>query len=126
MNLSESTILHIGDKDCGLVPMMATPTFGTFKEFDRDAESITTYLEHVDLYFTAISVDTTKQVTILLSAIGSSTYTLLSDLLIPNAPKDKSLTSSPPFKKRFGAKDRCDSGTVPLSQTKQGHGRVHC
>ena len=70
---------------------MATRTFGTLKEFDPDAESIKTYLDRVELYFTANSVVAAKQVPILLSTIGSSTYTLLTDLLAPDALKDKSL-----------------------------------
>ena len=70
---------------------MATRTFGTLKEFDPDAESIKTYLDRVELYFTANSVVAAKQVPILLSAIGSSTYSLLSDLLAPDPPKEKSL-----------------------------------
>ena len=70
---------------------MATRTFGTLKEFDPDAESIKTYLDRVELYFTANSVVAANQVPILLSAIGSSTYSLLSDLFAPDAPKEKSL-----------------------------------
>ena len=70
---------------------MATRTFGTLKEFNPDAASIKTYLKRSELYFTANTVAAAKQVPILLSAIGSSTYTLLSDLLAPDAPKDKSL-----------------------------------
>ena len=70
---------------------MATATFGTLKEFNSDNESVKSYLERVDLYFRANSVEEDKQVPILLSSIGSATYTLLSDLLAPATPGTKLL-----------------------------------
>ena len=70
---------------------MATSQFGTLKEFNSNEGSITSYLERVDLYFTATSVPWDKQVPILLSCICTSTYTLLSDLLAPSRPSTKSL-----------------------------------
>ena len=71
---------------------MATQ-FGTLKEFQPESDAIKAYyLERVELYFTANSVDEDKQVPILLSAIGSATYALLSDLLAPDPPKTKSLS----------------------------------
>ena len=98
-------ISQIGDEGRGLLLIMATRTFGTLKEFDPDAKSIKTYLDRVELYFTANSVVAAKQVPILLSAIGSSTYTLLSDLLTPDAPKDKSLDEiTTALKKHFEPK----------------------
>ena len=48
-------------------------------------------MERVQLYFTANSVADVKQVPVLLSAIGSSTYVLLSDLLAPETPSTKTL-----------------------------------
>ena len=70
---------------------MATP-FGTIKEFSPESDSIKAYLERVQLYFTANAVDEDKQVPILLSSIGASTYALLSDLVAPHPPSTKSLT----------------------------------
>ena len=70
---------------------MATSQFGTLKEFNSNEGSITSYLERVELYFTANSVPGDKQVPILLTCIGTSTYTLLSDLLAPSPPSTKSL-----------------------------------
>ena len=70
---------------------MATSQFGTLNEFHPDTESIKTYLERVLLYFTANSVADVKKVPILLSAIGSPTYVLLSDLLAPETPSTKTL-----------------------------------
>ena len=71
---------------------MATAQFGILKEFCPDSESVKVYLERVQLYFEANEVPEEKQVPILLSTIGSSTYTLLSDLLAPAVPKSKTLT----------------------------------
>ena len=70
---------------------MATSQFGTLKEFNSNEGSITSYLEHVELYFTANSVPGDKQVPILLTCIGMSTYALLSDLLAPSPSSTKSL-----------------------------------
>ena len=70
---------------------MATATyFGALKEFIPESESIKSYLERVELYFTANSVQQNKRVPILLSSIGSTTYSLLSGLVAPTLPKDKS------------------------------------
>ena len=88
----QSTLSQTGDEGHGLLLIMATRTLGTLKEFwSWCTESIKTYLDCVELYFTAHSVVATKQLPILLSAISSSPYTLLSDLLTLNAPKEKSL-----------------------------------
>ena len=70
---------------------MATLQFGTLKEFNSNEGSIASYLERVDLYFTANSVPGDKQVPILLTCIGTSTYNLLSDLRTPSPPSTKSL-----------------------------------
>ena len=70
---------------------MATSQFGTLKEFNSNEGSITSYLERIELYFTANSVPRDKQIPIHLTCIGTSTYTLLSDLLAPSPPSTKSL-----------------------------------
>ena len=69
----------------------ASTSYGTLKEFHLESDSIKAYLERAELYFTANTIAREKQVPILLSAIGPSTYSLLSDLLAPEAPKSKSL-----------------------------------
>ena len=53
--------------------------------------SIKSYLERVQLYIDANVVAQVKQVAILLSSIGATTYFLLSDLMAPDAPSTKSL-----------------------------------
>ena len=70
---------------------MATSHFRTLNEFHPGTESIKTYLERVQLHFTANSVADVRQVHILLSAIGSSNYVLLSDLLASETPTTKTL-----------------------------------
>ena len=49
------------------------------------------YLERVKLYFTANDVAEEKQIPILLSSVGASTYALLSDLFTLNEPSSQSL-----------------------------------
>ena len=69
---------------------MATQ-FGNLQEFRPESDSIKSYLERATLYFSANYVPDDKQVAILLSTIGSQTYSLLSDLLAPDSPGSKSL-----------------------------------
>ena len=91
VNYSTNT-LHFGDEDFGLA--MATRAtsathFGCLTEFQPETDSIKSYLERVQLYFTANTVPRDKQVPILLSAIGAPIYSLLSDLLSPDLPSSK-------------------------------------
>ena len=80
-----------GDEDFGSYSCTMATQFGTIKEFCPESDSIKAYLEWVQLYFTANAVGDAKQVPILLSSIGPSTYALLSDLLAPHQPGTKSL-----------------------------------
>ncbi len=68
---------------------MAATHYGTLNIYRPDQEAIKTYLDQVDLYFTANTVPDDKQVPILLSSIGATTYSLLCDLLAPDVPKSK-------------------------------------
>ena len=65
-------------------------TYGCLTEFQPDSDSIKAYLERVTLYFTANAIPAAKQVPILLSSIGASTYSLLADLVAPQLPSEKS------------------------------------
>ena len=67
-------------------------TFGTLKlkECNPATDSIKPYLERVKLYFQANDVQEDRMVPILLSSIGSATYSLLSDLVAPETPSTKS------------------------------------
>ena len=64
---------------------------GRITAFQAEDESISAYLERVELYFVANDIDAAKQVPILLSSIGAKTYELLRSLTAPKAPKEKSL-----------------------------------
>ena len=65
--------------------------FGKLQEFRPESDSIKSYLQRVTLYFEANEIDAKKQVAVLLSSIGAPIYTLLSDLLAPATPGEKSL-----------------------------------
>ena len=65
-------------------------TIGSLQEFCMESESITAYLERVQLFMRANSVEDRKKVAVLLSVIGGKTYNLLRSLLAPAAPGDKS------------------------------------
>ena len=64
--------------------------YGSLTEFQPDSDDVKAYLECVELYFAANKVDADLQVPIFLSSVGAHTYSLLSDLLAPAAPKTKS------------------------------------
>ena len=68
----------------------ATVTYGTIKEFDPTVETITAYLERLQLYFAANGVAEEKKVPVLLTVVGPKVYTLLRGLLAPALPKEKS------------------------------------
>ena len=64
-------------------------TIGNIDVFDETQESWETYVELVKHFFAANDVDDNHQVPTLLSLIGSKTYSLLKDLLLPEKPADK-------------------------------------
>ena len=71
---------------------MATSTYGTLQEFKPEYENISAYLERVKAYFDANDVPSAKRVSVLLSVIGPSTYSILRSLMAPETPQTKSLT----------------------------------
>ena len=71
---------------------MATNTIGSIAEFNSENEKITAYLERVQLFFEANGISDEKRVAVLLTVIGSTTYALLSNLVAPSKPKEKSFT----------------------------------
>ena len=67
---------------------MATGTcHGRLIEFNVENETVTAYLERVELYFDANDVVDDKQVPVLLSNIGAKMYGLLRSLAALKAPK---------------------------------------
>ena len=69
---------------------MARPTFGTLQEFTPGSESVTTYLERVNVFFKANDIAAGKRVPVLLSVVGAKTYALLRSLTSPTLPQEKS------------------------------------
>jgi len=63
---------------------------GRLREFHPESDSIKAYLEQVSLYFAANTVEEERQVAVLLSSIGTQTYSLLRDLVAPDRPSTKS------------------------------------
>ena len=59
---------------------------GSLGEFDPKAEGISSYLERVQLYFEANSVE----VPVLLTVVGAKTYETPRSLLAPTRPREKS------------------------------------
>jgi len=64
-------------------------SYGCITEFLPDEESITSYLERVDVYFAANAVAEEEKVAVFLSIIGRDTYAVLQGLLAPDKPADK-------------------------------------
>ena len=65
-------------------------SIGKIEEYKPDGESIAAYLERVELFFAANNIEDDKKVTVFLSVLGASTYTLLRDLVAPTKPSEKS------------------------------------
>lgn len=63
---------------------------GKIEAFDSTTEDWETYIERVELYFTANDVEEEKKVATLLSLMGAKTYSLLRNLLAPDKPASKS------------------------------------
>nr|XP_054599801.1 uncharacterized protein LOC129164288 [Nothobranchius furzeri] len=63
---------------------------GSVSPFDGDLQSWEEYSEMLDFFFEANEItDTDKKKAVLLSGVGPATYSLLRNLLSPEAPKDK-------------------------------------
>ena len=65
-------------------------SFGRIQEFHPDEESVSAYVERVELFFAANGIEDNKKVPIFLTSVGSETYGTLRNLLAPANPKDKS------------------------------------
>ena len=58
--------------------------------FDPESESVMAYLELVDLFFATNDIGPDKQVSVLLTVVGSRNYTLIKSLIAPTLPQEKS------------------------------------
>ena len=65
---------------------MAGAVGGRLEAFNPDLESVTVYLEHVELYISANEVKREKQVPVFLNLLGQETYALLQNLVSPMKP----------------------------------------
>ena len=68
-------------------------TFGQIQEFVPDAESISTYVERLQLFFEANDISG-KKVQVLSSITGTKNYVLLRSLLALTLPRDKSFNDT--------------------------------
>ena len=65
-------------------------SIGKIEEFKPEEEAITAYLERMELFFAAANgIKEEKKVTVFLTVVGATTYTLLRDLVSPAKPKEK-------------------------------------
>ena len=60
-----------------------------FVSFTPEAESISSYLERINLFMTASGTADEKKVAVLLSSVGLAAYTVLRDLCRPVLPETK-------------------------------------
>ena len=67
--------------------------FGRIKEFSLEKETISMYLECVEILFQTNAIDDEKKVPVFLSTSGGNVYALLCSLLSPTKPQDKTLLS---------------------------------
>ena len=56
-------------------------SYGRIKEFCPEEETIESYLERIELFFTANEIANEKKVAVFLSVVGSKTYTILRSLV---------------------------------------------
>ena len=66
--------------------MAAKQFLGQLSAFQQDSETISAYLEHVQIFFSTNGIKEDN----FLSAVGAQTYALLHDLLSPAKPASKS------------------------------------
>ena len=77
-------------------------SFGRIKEFRPEEETIDSYLERIEIFFTANGIAAEKQVPVFLSVIGSKTYAILRNLVAPEKPTKKNFGAlSAELKKHF-------------------------
>ena len=69
----------------------ANCVYGQLSQFEADQETMSAYLEQVEIFFQANNIAEEKQAGIFLSLIGGKTYGLLWNLVAPAKPKEKAL-----------------------------------
>ena len=66
---------------------MSTSFLGEVKEFNPDTDSLTGYVERVNIFFTVNNIATEKQTAVFLNFIGGRAYELLRSLITPALPQ---------------------------------------
>ena len=66
-------------------------TMGSLHEFRPESEDFSTYMERVDIFFSANDVREDKKVPVFLNAVGGNTYGVLRSLLAPDSPMSRSM-----------------------------------
>ena len=80
-------------------------SFGRIEEFSLKKETISNYLECVEMFFQANAIDDEKKVSAFFSIAGGNFYALLRSLLSPIKPQDKTFTNlKAELKKHFEPK----------------------
>jgi len=80
-------------------------SFGRIEEFSPEKETISNYLERVEIFFQANSTADEKKVPVFLSIAGGNIYALLCSLLLPAKPQEKSFAKlAAELKKHFEPK----------------------
>ena len=108
--------------------MAAAPTIGigSIKDYHPEDELFSSYMEWVELFFTANSVAEAKKVAALLSVIGSKSYSLVRSLVAPSLPQDKEYKDLvAALKSHYEPKPLVhDSRKVPFPPPRTSHGRI--
>ena len=80
-------------------------SFGRLEEFSPEKETISNYLERVEIFFLANSIANEKKVAVFLSVAGGNSYALFRNLLSPAKPQEKSFAElTAELKKHFEPK----------------------
>ncbi|XP_063220109.1 uncharacterized protein K02A2.6-like [Bacillus rossius redtenbacheri] len=94
-------------------------SFGRMDEFDERSDTIGTYLKRLRHYFDANSVPERKQVAVLLSVIGKTTFGVLCDLVSPSEPGNKSFVELEEI-----LKTHYSPKTLVIAERFKFHGRI--
>ena len=68
-------------------------SFGRIEEFSPEKETISNYLERVEIFFQTNAIADEKKVPVFLSIVGGNIYALLRSLLSPTKPQEKTSLS---------------------------------
>ena len=76
-------------------------TVGNIGTFDSETESITTYLEGVEMFLVANDVEAARKAAVLLIVIGAKSYGVLHDLASPASLAEKSFDDLKKLKSNY-------------------------